>query len=86
MRRDSLLCPHCRIGRLDLKRANAIYTHGNTLICAPNTPAWQCDVCQRREFDSNALRRIGLLVQRDVPPFNQYRPPHSATLLVSRPT
>ncbi len=74
MRHDSLACPRCRVGRLDLKRANAIYFHGETLICAPNTPAWQCDVCRYREVDREALRRIGLLVQRDVPPFNQYRP------------
>lgn len=74
MRRDSLVCPYCRVGRLDLRRANVIYFHGNTLISAPNTPAWQCDICHYREFDAAVLRRLGLLVQRDLPPFNQYRP------------
>jgi rubredoxin len=86
MRRDNLTCPHCRVGRLDLKRANVLHFHGSTLICAPNTPAWQCDVCQYREFDANVLRRIGMLLQRGVPPFNQYRPLRSNHSLARRIT
>ncbi len=70
---DNLVCPYCRVGRLDLKRANVVYFHNWTFISAPNTPAWQCDICHYRELDANALRRLGLLVQRDVPPFNQHR-------------
>lgn len=81
MHRDNLTCPQCRIGRLDLKRANVLHFHGNTLISAPNTPAWQCDICRHREFDINVLRRIGLLLQRGAPPSNQYRPPRPQRIL-----
>lgn len=74
MRRDSLICPQCRVGRLDLKCANVLRFYGGTLVCAPNTPTWQCDICHYREFDANVLRRIKVLLQRDAPPSNQYRP------------
>ncbi|MCS6872284.1 MAG: hypothetical protein RML95_11955 [Anaerolineae bacterium] len=78
MRRDSLACPYCRIGRLDLRRANVIHFYNGLLVCAPNTPAWECDICRYREFDANVLRRISLLVQRDLPLLDQHRPtrPH----------
>jgi hypothetical protein len=35
---------------------------GDELITVPDFPAWSCDVCGRREYDTNALNQLSLLL------------------------
>jgi YgiT-type zinc finger domain-containing protein len=35
---------------------------GEELISVADFPAWVCDICGRREYDAQALRRLNLLL------------------------
>ena len=35
---------------------------GDDLITVPDFPAWICDVCGRREYDTQALNRLSLIL------------------------
>ncbi|NDJ74885.1 MAG: YgiT-type zinc finger protein [Chloroflexi bacterium] len=65
-------CPACRVGKLALTPSVYMYIQHETLISAPNVPAWCCDVCGIVIFDPAAIRRIELLVGEAGPPPNQH--------------
>lgn len=71
---ESIVCPVCHIGHIELHVTTYIQLYGETLICVPNTPAWTCDVCHERQYDPSSLQRIDMLVGQDGPPPNRYRP------------
>jgi len=35
---------------------------GEELISVPDFPAWVCDICGRREYDTQALNQLSLLL------------------------
>jgi YgiT-type zinc finger domain-containing protein len=35
---------------------------GEELISVPDFPAWICDICGRREYDTQALNQLSLLL------------------------
>jgi len=35
---------------------------GEELISAPDFPAWVCDICGRREYDTQALNTLSLIL------------------------
>lgn len=51
-------------------RRTYIRLYGQTLVHAPDVPAWQCDACRLVIFDQPALDRIELLVGEAGPPPN----------------
>ena len=59
---------------MDLRLTAYVRQYGATLISVPNTPAWICDVCHERQFDSASIQRIESLVGQAGPPPNRYRP------------
>jgi YgiT-type zinc finger domain-containing protein len=78
-------CPACQIGRLHLHPVTYTHLYLGTLVCVPNTPAWQCDFCHAIEYDSGAVQRIEALVGQSGPPPNRpRRAPRSAPQARSR--
>ena len=72
--KEHFLCPTCHIGHLDLSLKTYVHQYGETLISAPNTPAWVCDVCHNIEFDPEAIQRLEMLIGQGGTPPNRYRP------------
>ncbi len=60
------------------------------LISVPNFPAWVCDVCGRREYDTRAISWLNMLLSPTAgKPAGRRRrknPPVSGRLKRSRPT
>lgn len=55
-------CPECSVGHLK-QRSVAYFTWmGDELISVPDFPAWVCDVCGRREYDTNALNWLAAML------------------------
>lgn len=70
---EHFICPNCHLGHLDLKLTTYVRQYGETMICAPNTPCWVCDVCQSRQFEPSSIQRLELLIGPAGPPPNRYQ-------------
>ena len=55
-------CLHCPGGIIHLRSATLMTWLGDDLITVPNFPAWICDLCGHRTFDSQALAQLSLLL------------------------
>jgi hypothetical protein len=56
------VCPECQTGVVRLQFMT-YFTYLNTeLITVPNFPAWVCDVCGRREYDTQAITWLNTLL------------------------
>jgi YgiT-type zinc finger domain-containing protein len=55
-------CLHCQGGIMHLRSATLMTWLGDDLITVPNFPAWICDLCGHRTFDSQALTQLSLLL------------------------
>jgi len=55
-------CTECPAGHLQRQLITYFTWLGDELITVPNFPAWVCDVCGRREYDSRAVSRLNLLL------------------------
>ncbi len=49
------ICSECKVGTLQVGYAFFFTLQGGQPICIPDFPAWVCDVCGRREYDSDAV-------------------------------
>lgn len=58
-------CIKCQGGRKSLKSATLMTWLGNDLITVPNFPAWICDLCGHRSYDSQALAQLSMLLNPD---------------------
>jgi len=58
-------CQHCQGGRQYLRTATLMTWLGNDLITVPNFPAWICDLCGYRTYDSHALTQLSLLLNAE---------------------
>lgn len=47
---------------MHLNSATLMTWLGNDLITVPNFPAWICDLCGYRSYDSQALAQLSLLL------------------------
>jgi YgiT-type zinc finger domain-containing protein len=56
------VCPHCPTGSLRLSRVVFAHWYGGQFITIPNFPAWVCDVCGAREYDTAALEQVQMLL------------------------
>jgi len=52
--------------------------YGETLVTAPNMPAWECDVCHAQQVSPEAIQTVELLISPAGPPPNRYQPPTAA--------
>ena len=50
---------------MTLQSATLMTWLGEALITVPNFPAWICDICGYRSYDSHALAQLSLLLNED---------------------
>lgn len=55
-------CPECQAGVMHLRYITYFTWLNDELITVPNFPAWICDVCGRREYDSRAISWLNTLL------------------------
>jgi YgiT-type zinc finger domain-containing protein len=58
-------CSECQSGVLRLNYITYFTWLGGELVTVPNFPAWVCDVCGRREYDSRAIKWLNTLLNPD---------------------
>jgi YgiT-type zinc finger domain-containing protein len=59
------LCSECQAGIMRLKYLTYFTWLNDELITVPNFPAWVCDICGRREYDSQAVSRLNTLLSSE---------------------
>lgn len=55
-------CPECSTGVMHLHYITYFTWLDNELITVPNFPAWVCDLCGRREYDTRAINWLNTLL------------------------
>jgi YgiT-type zinc finger domain-containing protein len=50
-----MTCPECQTGIMRLRYITYFTWLNQELITVPNFPAWICDLCGRRDYDSQAV-------------------------------
>lgn len=55
-------CPECQSGVLHLQYLTYFTWLNEELVTVPNFPAWVCDLCGRREYDSRAVTWLNTLL------------------------
>lgn len=50
---------------MTLQSATLMTWLGEELITVPNFPAWICDLCGHRAYDSHALAQLSMLLNED---------------------
>jgi YgiT-type zinc finger domain-containing protein len=60
---DPLLpCSECHSGMMQLQYITYFTWLNDELITVPNFPAWVCDMCGRREYDTRAISWLNTLL------------------------
>jgi YgiT-type zinc finger domain-containing protein len=59
------LCAECQTGVLRLKPTTYFTWLNDELVTVPNFPAWVCDICGRREYDTRAVMRLNTLLTHE---------------------
>jgi YgiT-type zinc finger domain-containing protein len=59
---DLVLCSECKAGVLRLRYLTYFTWLDEELITVPNFPAWVCDMCGRREYDSRAISWLNTIL------------------------
>jgi YgiT-type zinc finger domain-containing protein len=62
---SSLLCQECQTGARRLKYLTYFTWLNSELVTVPNFPAWVCDICGRREYDSRAIVWLNAMLHPD---------------------
>ena len=55
-------CSECSVGQMHKTMVTYFTWMGEELISVPDFPAWVCDICGRREYDTQALNQLSLLL------------------------
>jgi YgiT-type zinc finger domain-containing protein len=55
-------CPECQTGMLHLEHITYFTWLNDELVTVPNFPAWVCDMCGRREYDTRAVKWLNALL------------------------
>jgi YgiT-type zinc finger domain-containing protein len=66
-------CPECLTGILRMEAVTYFTWLDTELITVPNFPAWVCDMCGRREFDSRAVTWLNTLLNPSTGRGSQFR-------------
>jgi YgiT-type zinc finger domain-containing protein len=56
------VCPHCQMGTLQPQAVPFAHWFEGQFITIPQFPAWVCDICGAREYDSAALEQLELML------------------------
>lgn len=76
------LCPECQTGVMRLEYLTYFTWLNEELVTVPNFPAWVCDICGRREYDSRAITWLNTLLSPDTGRrrvTTRRKPPHKGT-------
>jgi len=75
-------CRKCQGGRKHSSAVTLMTWLGDDLITVPDFPAWICDLCGHRTYDSHALAQLSLLLNPEAGTpvqasysFSQKKPP-----------
>lgn len=55
-------CPECRSGVMHLRYITYFTWLSGQLVTVPNFPAWTCDVCGLREYDTRAISWLNTML------------------------
>ena len=55
-------CTECQTGMMHLQHMTYFTWLNEELVTVPNFPAWVCDMCGRREYDSQAISLLATLL------------------------
>jgi YgiT-type zinc finger domain-containing protein len=55
-------CQECQVGIAKSSTATYYTWIDEDLVMVPNFPCWVCDVCGKREWDSQSLMNLNLLL------------------------
>jgi YgiT-type zinc finger domain-containing protein len=53
--KEAFQCTECQAGMMHLQHITYFTWLDEELVTVPNFPAWVCDLCGRREYDSRAI-------------------------------
>jgi YgiT-type zinc finger domain-containing protein len=53
--KETFACSECQAGMMHLQHITYFTWLDEELVTVPNFPAWVCDLCGRREYDSRAI-------------------------------
>lgn len=56
------LCPECQAGLMHLRYITYFTWLNQELVTVPGFPAWICDFCGRREYDTRAVKWLNTLL------------------------
>ena len=62
---DKQPCYKCQGGRKTLRTVTLMTWLGDDLVTVPDFPAWICDLCGHRTYDTHALAQLSLLLNPD---------------------
>ncbi len=62
---ESFPCPYCEIGQCQLSERTYLGIYNGLFVSAPDTPFWECDICQHQEFDGEAIKKLEILLDAD---------------------
>jgi YgiT-type zinc finger domain-containing protein len=84
----NLSCAECQAGQMHRQFITYFTWLGDELITVPNFPAWVCDVCGKRDYDTHAVNRLNLLLNPNAgrPSLHKPRISPPSTLKGTRPT
>jgi YgiT-type zinc finger domain-containing protein len=68
-------CTACQAGQMHLRYVTYFTWLGDELITVSNFPAWVCDVCGKRDYDSHALNQLNLLLNPNAGHPTRQKPP-----------
>ncbi len=77
--KETRQCTECQAGVMHLEYMTYFTWLDEELVTVPNFPAWVCDVCGRREYDTRAIAWLSTLLNPDTgkpaAPARRRRPP-----------
>jgi YgiT-type zinc finger domain-containing protein len=59
---ENFPCVECRAGILRRRHVTYFTWLGGELVSVPHFPAWVCDVCGKREYDSRAITWLNMIL------------------------
>lgn len=72
---ESYPCSECQAGVMHLKYLTYFTWLDEELVTVPSFPAWVCDVCGRREYDTAALAELQAMLDTGAHPRRRARRP-----------
>jgi len=58
-------CRECQIGTLRPRQVSYFIRQGRQLVSVPDFPAWVCDFCGNREYDTGALAELNAMLENN---------------------